>query len=177
MSGFKGDNRTTSILGGGLPGQSALKYGNAMVGGEVSKNRAILRRVFRTNNIKVNNQVIGKKTCGPYKSAFSLGDGLTRLNKSCGATNQVKSSSRLAGVSLSDGTSNKDCSYTIDFKGTSINPINMPLESGNYKFVSDQSNYTTFKTLEGINKTYNDKSFGGDDHHSTFSFIKNIRKS
>lgn len=177
MSGFKDDNRNSSVLGGGIPGQSSLKFGNTLVGGEVAKNRAILRRVFRNNNIKINDQNIGKKTCGPYKSAFSLGDGLTRLNKSCGASNQVKSSSRLSGITLGDSISNKDCSYTINLNGTDVNPINLPFESGNYKFVSDQSNYTNFKTLEGINKTYNDKSFGGDDHHSTFSFIKNIRKS
>ena len=120
--------------------------------------------------------VLGNKTCGPYKSAFSLGDGLTRLNKSCGGSNQAKSSSRLSGVSLGDGTSNQDCNYTVNVNGTDVTPLNFPLESGNYKFVSDSSNYTTFKTLEGVNKTYNDRSHGGDDHHSTFSFIKNLRK-
>ena len=176
MSGFKGDNRSSSVLGGGVPGQSALRFGNATVGGEVSKNRAILRRAFRNNKIKVDGQTVGRKTCGPYKSAFSLGDGLTRLNKSCGGSNQVKSSARLSSVSLGDGTSNKDCNYTVNLNGTDVTPLNFPLESGNYKFVSDSSNYTTFKTLEGVNKTYNDKSFGGDDHRSTFSFIKNLRK-
>lgn len=176
MSGYSADNRTTSNLGGGIPGQSAPKFGNAMIGGEVAKNRAILRRVFRNNKIRVNGQTLGNKTCGPYKAAFSLGDGLTRLNKSCGGSNQVNYSRRLAGVNLGDGVSNKDCDFTIVKDGVDVTPLNFPLESGNYKFVSDSSNYVTFKHLEGVNKTYNDKSFGGDDHHSTFSFIKNIRK-
>ena len=175
MSGFKGDNRSSSVLGGGFQ-VNLLRFGNATVGGEVAKNRAILRRAFRNNKVIVDGQAIGRKTCGPYKSAFSLGDGLTRLNKSCGGSNQVKSSTRLSSVSLGDGTSNKDCNYTVNLNGTDVTPLNFPLESGNYKFVSDSSNYTTFKTLEGVNKTYNDKSFGGDDHRSTFSFIKNLRK-
>tara|TARA_B100000963_G_scaffold351689_1_gene363671 strand:+ start:397 stop:897 length:501 start_codon:yes stop_codon:yes gene_type:complete len=162
-------------LGGGFNGQSALRFGNAQVGGEVSKNRAILRRAFRNNKIKVNGSVVGKKNCGPYRSAFSLGDGLTRLNKSCGGSNQVKSSSRLSGVSLGDGKSNKDCNLEVSLNGTVVTTSDLPLESGNQKFVSDSSNYTTFKTLEGYNKTYNDKSFGGDDHNSSYIFLNNLR--
>tara|TARA_A100001015_G_C14710723_1_gene601925 strand:+ start:245 stop:775 length:531 start_codon:yes stop_codon:yes gene_type:complete len=175
MSGYN-DDTNPSKLGGGFKGQSAQRFGNALVGGEVAKNRAILRRAFRNNNVKNNNgQVVGKKTCGPYRSAVSLGDGLTRLNKSCGASNQVKSSSRLSGVSLGNGTSNKDCSLSVNVNGTNITPLDLPLESGNSKFVSDSSNYTTFKSLEGVNKTYNDKSFGGDNHRSSYSFLNKLR--
>ena len=174
MSGYN-DDSNPSNLGGGLKGQSALRFGNALVGGEVAKNRAILRRAFRNNNIKKDGRVIGKKTCGPYRSAVSLGDGLTRLNKSCGASNQVKSSSRLAGVSLGNGTSNKDCNLTVKVGIEDVSVQDLPLESGNSKFVSDSSNYTTFKSLEGVNKTYNDKSFGGDNHKSSYSFLNKLR--
>lgn len=176
MSGYKSDNRNSSKLGGGIPGQSAPKFGNALVGGEVAKNRAILRRAFRNNNIKVGNNVVGKKNCGPFRSALSLGDGLTRLNKSCGGSNQVKSSSSMSGVRLGDGLSSNDCSLSITLNGENVSTTDLPLESGNSKFVSDSSSFTTFKTLEGVNKTYNDKSFGGDDHHSTYTFINNLRK-
>ena len=119
MSGYKGDSNP-SKLGGGFPGQSALKFGNTLVGGEVSKNRAILRRAFRNNKVKQNGQEVGKKHCGPYRSAVSLGDGLTRFNKSCGGSNQVKSSSRLSGVSLGDGASNKDCGISVSLNGKLI---------------------------------------------------------
>ena len=176
MSGYKKDSRPSSKLGGGTPGQSAQRFGNAMVGGEVAKNRAILRRAFRNNKIKVGNSVVGNKNCGPFRSALSLGDGLTRLNKSCGGSNQVKSSSRMPGVRLGNGLSSQDCDVVVNVNGSSVGTNDLPLESGNAKFVSDSSLFTTFKGLEGVNKTYNDKSFGGDDHHSTYSFINNIRK-
>tara|TARA_Y100001970_G_C14249289_1_gene870600 strand:- start:4980 stop:5507 length:528 start_codon:yes stop_codon:yes gene_type:complete len=175
MSGYN-DDSNPSKLGRGFPGQSAMRFGNATVGGEVAKDRAILRRVFRNNKIKVSGTNVGKKTSGPYRSAFSLGDGLTRLNKSCGATNQVKSSSRLSGVSLGNGLSNKDCNLTVNVNGQDVTVQDLPLESGNSKFVSDSSNYTTFKSLEGVNKTYNDKSFGGNEHNSGFSFLKRVRR-
>ena len=168
---------SSSNLGGGVKGESALRFGNALVGGQVATNRAILRRAFRNNKIRDSDgNVVGKKNCGPYRSAVSLGDGLTRLNKSCGASNQVKSSSRLSGVSLGDGTSNRDCSLTIKVGDADITTNELPLESGNQKFVSDSSNYVTFKHLEGVNKNYNDKSFGGDQHNSTYSFLNNLRK-
>ena len=176
MSGYRNDTRPSSKLGGGNPGQSSLRFGNAMVGGEVAANRAILRRAFRNNKIRVNNTVVGSKTCGPFRSALSLGDGLTRLNKSCGGSNQVKSSSRMPGVRLGNGISTKDCGIVKNINGQSVSTQDLPLESGNARFVHDSSAFTTFKSLEGVNKTYNDKSFGGDDHHSTFTFINNIRK-
>ena len=61
MSGYKNDSRPSSKLGKGTPGQSAPRFGNALVGGEVAKNRAILRRAFRNNKIKVSNSVVGTR--------------------------------------------------------------------------------------------------------------------
>jgi len=72
---------------------------------------------------------------------------------------------------MADGVSNENCDLVV--KG--VTPLEVPLASGNGKFVSDSSSYTTFKHLESINLTYNDKTGGGDDHNGSYSFLNNLR--
>jgi phosphoribosylformylglycinamidine (FGAM) synthase-like amidotransferase family enzyme len=67
--------------------------------------------------------------------------------------------------------SNENCNLVV--KG--VTPLEVPLASGNGKFVSDSSSYTTFKHLESINLTYNDKTGGGDEHNGSYSFLNNLR--
>ena len=166
-----------SNLGGDFNGQSALRYGNSLVGGEVSTKRAILRRAFRNNKVKKNGTTLGNKTSGPFRSAFSLGDPLSRYNRSYGAVNQVNSTNKgLVGVKLADGASNKDAGFTVSMGGEDLTPKEVPLESGNGRYVSDSSLYTRFKHLEGVNKNYNDNSHGGDKYHSNFSVLNRVRK-
>ena len=139
-------------------------------------NRAVLRRAYKNNNIKKNGQVVGKSQAGPFRASQSLGDGLTRLNKSCGASNQLNRSNRgLVGVRLGDSVSNKDCDITMNLNGEDISTSDLPLESGNAKFVSDSSAFTRFKHLEYVGKLYNDKSVGGNEHNGGFTFINHIR--
>ena len=174
MSGY--EKSSVSALGGGIPGQSIARYGNAMVGGEVATKRAVLRRAFRNNKIKKNGVVVGKSHAGPFRSSISLGDGLTRLNKSCGAASQMNRTGRgLVGVRLGNGVSNKDCGMEVDINGEAVSTNDVPLESGNAKYVSDSSLYTNFKHLEKVGKLYNDKSVGGNDHNAGYTFINHIR--
>jgi hypothetical protein len=56
-----------------------------------------------------------------------------------------------------------------------VNP-NVPASSCNGKFVYDGSDYINFKKKQAINKTYNDRSFGGDNYAASQSAIKAIRR-
>lgn len=175
MSGYE-PNSNISTLGGGMPGQSIPKFGNALVGAEVAVNRAVLRRAYKSNNIRKNGEVIGKSHAGPFRASQSLGDGLTRLNKSCGATNQLNLANRgIAGVRIGDGVSNSDCGMTVMVNGNEVTTQDLPLESGNAKFVSDSSSFTRFKHLEYVGKLYNDSSVGGNNHNGGYTFINHLR--
>ena len=153
-----------SNLGGGVHGsRKEAGFGSTLVGGEVALKRKILRKAFKSNNvIKNNNEVHGKATCGPFRASRNQGDVLSRKYQSCGASNQV---------SGGDGVSNKDCNTVTN----GLTPLEVPLGSGNGKYVSDSSEYVRFKNLVATNLTYNDESFGGDKHNGSYSFLNNIR--
>jgi len=168
MSGY--EKSQSSSLGGGTPGKFEFAFGNTMTGGEVALNRRKLRKAFKTNKIvKAGNR---PSTCGPFRSAYQLGDPLARKYKSCGGCNQVNGvNSNVLRSSMSDSISNTDCDLTV-FGAT---PTDVPLASGNGKFVSDSSMFTQFKHLKSINLTYNDSTGGGDQNNGSYSFLNNLR--
>lgn len=170
MSGY--EKGSVSKLGGGIPGQFESGYGNTLVGGEVALNRRKLRKAFKSNIVKQANGGAGvKASCGPFRSAYNLGDPLSRKNMSCGGPNQVNdTNSRILNHKMADSVSNKDCGNTTH----GVTPSQVSLKSGNVKYVSDSSLFTQFKHLEAINLNYNDKSGGGDDHNGSYSFLKAI---
>ena len=47
---------------------------------------------------------------------------------------------------------------------------------GNPKKVYDSSDYIKYRKLKAENRNYNDKAFGGDESHSTFTAINHIRR-
>ena len=156
MSGY--EKSTPSKLGGGIPGKFEVAFGNTMKGGDVALNRRKLRKAFKTN--KVTKPTGGKlsSTCGPFRSAYQLGDPLNRQYMSCGGCNQVNSvNSNVLKTGHSDSVSSKDCNVSVH----GITPLDVPLSNSNHKFVSDSSRYTEFKKLGSINLTYNDKTGGG----------------
>jgi len=168
MSGY--EKSGPSSLGGGVPGKFEVAMGNTLKGGEVAINRHKLRKAFKTNRIAKAGNIPSR--CGPFRSAGHLGDPLTRKYASCGGCNQVNDvNSRVLNHKMADGVSNENCDLVV--KG--VTPLEVPLASGNGKFVSDSSSYTTFKHLESINLTYNDKTGGGDDHNGSYSFLNNLR--
>lgn len=170
MSGYKLDSNPSS-LGGGVPGKVEMSFGNTLTGSDVALKRRILRKAFKTNKLKKNNKEISSM-CGPFRSANQLGEPLTRKYASCGGCNQVNdTNSNVLNSSLGDGVSNKDCGLIVqEFTTTEV-----PLASGNNKYVSDSSEFTRFKHLKSVNLTYNDKSGGGDDHNASYSFLNNLR--
>jgi len=167
MSGYEKDS--VSSLGGGKPGQFESGYGNTLVGGEVALNRRKLRKAFKSNIVSKANV---KSSCGPFRSAFNLGDPLSRKNMRCGGPNQVNdTNSRVLNHKMADSVSNTDCGNTTH----GVTPLVVSLKSGNVKYVSDGSLYTQFKHLEAVNLTYNDKSGGGDQHNGSYTFVNSLR--
>lgn len=168
MSGY--EKTGPSKLGGGTPGKFEVAMGNTLKGGEVALDRHKLRKAFKTNKIVKAGNISSR--CGPFRSAGHLGDPLTRKYARCGGCNQVNDvNSRILKHTMADSVSNEDCNMMV----RNVTPLEVSLESGNGKFVSDSSSYVNFKHLESINLTYNDKTGGGDEHNGSYSFLNNLR--
>ena len=171
MSGFEQTN--TSILGGGLPGgRRGTGFANSSFSSEDALKRKILRKAFKTNQVTLPSGKI-RSTAGPFRTAFNQGDVLSRAYQTCGGSNQVNdvNSSKLR-LKMGGSVHNTHCD-TLTF---GVTPKEVPLYSGNHKYVSDSSLFTKFKGLSMVNKTYNDESFGGDQHNGSVSFLWKVRK-
>jgi hypothetical protein len=162
-----------SYLGGNVHGKrSQVGFQSTMVGSDVAMNRKILRKAFKSNNIKTNTgDSVGKSTIGPFRTSFHLGDVLSRKYQSCGGSNQVNGT-HVNRIKLGGGLNNQSCN--IETNG--VTPLQVPLGSGNGKLVSDSSLYTRFKNLESVNLTYNDSTFGGSDNNTTYVTLNRVRK-
>lgn len=110
--------------------------------GELTSTRTKLRRAWNQENavgvVNGHNRVVT-----PFRAVNNLGDFLARKNYVCGGPNQV--SSRKAGKTGPIGSIISAC----DAKGVEG-------YSGNVKFVSDSSDYITYKKQEAMNHNYND---------------------
>lgn len=157
-------------LGGSVHGKSPVSgYSNTLVGSEVALKRKILRKSFGSNLIHKDG-VVHKSANGPFRSSFNLGDRLNRKNASCGGPNQVNGTN-VNKNKVADSVSNKDCNLVVN--GLTVSDV--PIGSGNSKYVSDSSLYTRFKNLEYTNRLYNDSTFGGNNNHSVTSALNRVR--
>ena len=161
-----------SYLGGGKPGQMTnAGFQNTLVGSEVALKRKILRKAFKSNDIKTNNgSSVGRATIGPFRTAFSMGDVLSRQYQSCGGSNQINDT-HVNRRRIGDGVSSLSCN--VETNG--VTPLEVNLGSGNGKHVSDSSLYIRYKNLESTNLTYNDSTFGGSDTNTTFTALNRVR--
>lgn len=180
MSGNRLNTTMSSILGGGIPGsqpKNGLIGGGAnsnsdsgMIGGsERSQTRTVLRQAFGNSALSSNirspqafvSLKISKTT--PFRAAMSAGDVNGSVNKAPApglpAINQV-GSQRVPGTQNISGPprNNGDAYYT-----------------GNPKYVYDGSDFTRYKRLKAINKTYDDSSFGGSNN-GAYTFIMHVRR-
>ena len=57
-----------------------------------------------------------------------------------------------------------------------MTPLQLPLESGNSKYVHDSSLFTRFKTLSSINQNFDDTSFGGNKNNGAYSALMRVRR-
>ena len=145
-------------------------FGSTMVGGDVALRRKILRKAFKSNKITVGNTTI-KSMAGPFRASLSQGDPLNRLYQSCGGCNQVHDVNIRIRLNQ-DGISDNYC----DVATNGFTPRQIPLESGNNKYVHDSSLFTKFKNLSSVNRNYNDISFGGNANNGSYSFFMNVRR-
>ncbi len=145
-------------------------YGSALVGADVALKRKILRKSFRSNNVTSTNGITFKSLAGPFRASISAGDPLARKYQSCGGSNQVHDVNIRIRLNQ-DGVSNNSC----DIITNGVTPRQLPLESGNSKFVHDSSLFTRFKSLSSLNQNYDDISFGGNKHNGAYSSLMRIR--
>ena len=168
MSGY--EKGSVSKLGGGVPGGRKVGYSNTMTGADVALKRKVLRKAFKTNTVKQASNM--RAVCGPFRAANNMGDVLGRKNMSCGGCNQVNdTNSNVLNMRKADSVSNSSCN-TLVF---GVTPSQVPLASGNGKYVANSSDFTRFKHLSAMNLNYNDKSFGGDESNASYSALNNLR--
>jgi hypothetical protein len=171
-------NMMSSILGGGIAGSqqtllgggASSNGGSGMAGGiDRSIDRTILRQAFGnsylTYNIRSPQWYVAnnKSKTTPFRAAFSAGDINGSYNsaasKNIPGNNQV-SAPRVQGTQNNPGSiqSNGNSYYT-----------------GNPTFVYDGSDYTRYKRLVAVNKTYDDSSYGGSNNGS-YTFLRAVRR-
>ena len=150
-----------SVLGGGLVGISKKQTNNTYKTNDDVMVRGIVRRVWNKSGARgldgTNNRVIT-----PFRAINNLGDFLGRQNYVCGGPNQVNSS--ISGVRVNGGAVRSQCDGS-----------NVAGASCNSKFVSDSSDYISFRKQKAMNKNYNDSSNGGDQSRGSFSALQRVR--
>jgi hypothetical protein len=158
----------SNSLGGGISGSSKVGFYNTQKDAETALKRKLLRKAF-FKSTKVNND---RPLTGPFRASFNQGDLLNRKYQTCGGSNQLNgTNSSIIRPKMMDSINNSYCNAVTLGK----TPLEVPLFSGNSKYVSDSSLFTKFKQLESINDNYNDKSFGGNDHNGSYSFLMALR--
>lgn len=152
-------------LGGGpyngySPQQTVLNYKDS----EGARIRRILRNSWNTQYAvgKVNGY---NRVSTPFRAVNNLDDFLSRQDYVCGGPNPVKSSYLGKSLNFIAGTKQNTCDGT-GVAGSSCNP----------KFVSDSSDYTTYRKQRAMNRNYNDLSFGGDQSNASFVPLKAVRR-
>jgi hypothetical protein len=149
-------------LGNGIKGHQAKQFGHMDSGGERSANRRYLAKSFGNlynTGLGSSPALYNKNVLGPFRTAFSAGDIVT---KNIENTNPKygRESSQVNGNNLSRIKGQADGTYQ---NGNAM-------YSGNSKFVYEGSDYTRYKKLAAINKTYNDTSHGGNGSTGKGSF-------
>jgi hypothetical protein len=154
-------------LGGGLPGFIPQAVNTVERDYEVEQTRFQLRNAWNNSykrQLASANYV--KPVIGSFRAINNAGDLLSRQYYSCGGSSQVtQSRPGLYGLRNSMGHIQSLCD------GTGVPPATC-----NTKFVYDSSDFVRFLKQKAISKNYNDLTCGGDDHHSSQSAIKAVRR-
>jgi len=138
-------------------------FGSSDNSSSVALKRRILKKAFKSNNVRVDGVIVAKSNAGPFRSSMHVGDPLSRFYQSCGGCNQV---------SNHDSISNVSCNVVT--KG--YTPLQIPLESGNSKYVYDNSLFVRFKGLSAINQNYYDISNGGNKSNGSYVALMSVRR-
>lgn len=154
----------TSLGGGPFQGYSPKQTIDNYKDSEQTRIRKVLRNSW--NNQNAVGVINGRqRIVTPFRGAMNLGDFLVRENYSCNVPNPVKSSYGNRSLGMISGTLPQSCD-TTGIAGASCNP----------KFVSDSSDYITYRKQKAMAQTYNDLSFGGDQHNASFVSLMAVRR-
>lgn len=151
-----------SNLGGGIQGISPKQT----VDNYKDSNQVMTRRILRNswNTQYATGTVNGHaRITTPFRAVNNLGDFLSRQNYVCGGPNQVNANK--------PGWKGHIGSIISHCDGTGV-----PSSTCNVKFVADSSDYITFKKQRAIGQTYNDSTFGGDDHNGSYVPLMAVRR-
>lgn len=148
-------------LGGPYQGYSPTQTINNYKDSEQTRIRRILRSSWINQNTATNINGHGRVTT-PYRAVNGLGDYLGRVNYVCGGSNQINRT--FPGRQGPIGSIISRCDGTgIDAK------------SGNVRFVSDTSDYITYKKQNAVNNLYNDLTFGGNESRADYVPLMRVR--
>jgi hypothetical protein len=157
-SGIPGAQPKGGLLGGGAgsKGWSGMEGGN-----DRGQDRFYLRKA-RGQNMPTS--IVTTPIITPFRLFTNSGDQAASINSapiaSLGAPNQVGGSTVVR--------------LNAQYGGPRAN--GQAAYSGNPKYVYDGSDYTKFKKLVAINKTYNDSSFGGDQSNGSYVAQRAVRR-
>lgn len=161
-------------LGGGLPGRIPQPVINLDNNDSFARTRFTLRDAWNTTSYSGSSNK--KRIITPFRAVYNAGDLLSRENYSCGGTCQTyQSRPGLNGLRQHFGSTSSSCRPSVIWSALQIDD-RIPSSTCNVKFVYDGSDYTKFKRNEAMNKNYNDRSYGGDDYHTSQSAIRHIRR-
>jgi hypothetical protein len=154
-------------LGGGLPGFIPQATNTVERDYEVEQTRFQLRQAWNTQyKEQLSRAHYARPVIGSFRAVNNAGDLLSRQYYTCGGASQVtQSRPGLYGLRNSIGHIQTLCD------GTGIPPATC-----NTKFVYDSSDYIRYMKQKAVSKNYNDLTYGGDDHYSSQSALKAIRR-
>ena len=160
---------TPSQLGGNSKGIQPMLHGHMDGGNDRALSRKYLSRAFGnminkglgTSPLLYKNNVLG-----PFKTAFNAGDVVT---------NKIEPNNIKYGKLPNQVGGNNLSRVQVRGDGTSGQNGNA-MYSGNPKYVHAGSDYIRFKKLQALNKSYNDKSYGGASNSQSQHAINRVRK-
>jgi len=161
-------------LGGGFPGvmpQSVMDHDNS---DSFARTRFTLRDAWNTTSYSGSSNP--KRIITPFRAVNNAGDILSRENYSCGGSCQTpQSRPGLSGLRQRFGSTSDACQASVIWSSIQLDKT-VPSSTCNVKYVYDGSDYTRFKKNQAVNRNYNDRSFGGNDSHTSQSAIRRIRR-
>jgi hypothetical protein len=161
-------------LGGGLPGlmpPSVMDHDNTNT---FARTRFLLRDAWNTSSSTGSSN--SKRIVTPFRAVYNAGDLLSRENYSCGGTCQsYQSRPNMKGLKQHLGHTGNNCTPSVLWSSLQVDST-IPSSTCNVKFVYDGSDYITFKKNQAMNKNYNDRSFGGNDHNAIQSTVRRMRR-
>jgi hypothetical protein len=152
---------SSEVLGGPFNGYS----GTQTITNFKYSSDAMTRRILRSswNGKNASGSVNGyDRVITPFRAVNNLGDFLSRQNYVCGGSNQVNASK--PGWKGHIGSIISKCDDT-----------GVPAGAGNQRFVSDSSDYITYKRQRATLQNYNDLKNGGDQSNASYVAFKRVQ--